>query len=636
MKYIIFIAVVLFVSCRQSLRLEQALTLAGDNRAELETVLAHYKENPADSLKYRAAVFLIENMPIHYYMEENRELYFLMDSLNQSSLSDDEVYNKLDSIKNIYPESTIGTHYDITTLTSDFLISHIDKIFSVWQQTSWANKYDFQDFCEYVLPYSVSTEKREFWIDYYREKYKSALSEYTNEITLVDICDRLNDSLIAKYPLQIKNDALPDYSPIMSDNIRFGRCDSYTFRTIYLMRSLGIPVGLDFSPMWMSFLMGHSWNMLLAENGKSYPFMGFDENIQQWVFAKEAPKIYRKTFSVQKECLAVQKINEPIPPLFKQKNIKDVSSEYFQGTDVEINIEKKTSSKIAYLCVYNNLEWIPVHWSKIRNNRVLFDKMRNSFAYLPAYYTGKIVAAANPIILDSLGNMHPIKPDYSEKQTLILDRKFPLRRIISYVNRMLDGRFEAANRVDFSDAEELYTIKESPKLIPNIIDLKSDKTYRYIRYFGAVESHCNVAEIAIYTVQNAVYHKLSGKIIGTEGSNGDGRQKKAAFDGDPLSFFDHLADSNIWLGLDFGKPQRIDRISYIPRNDDNNIRPGDLYELFFWDNGQWNSLGQKTGDDSYVLVYENCPSGALFLLHNHTRGREERPFTYENGRQVWW
>jgi hypothetical protein len=85
-----------------------------------------------------------------------------------------------------------------------------------------------------------------------------------------------------------------------------------------------------------------------------------------------------------------------------------------------------------------------------------------------------------------------------------------------------------------------------------------------------------------------------------------------------------------------GKQEQIARIRYLPRNDDNNIRPGDEYELFYWDKGQWNSLGKQTGTDKYVLRYDNCPSNTLFLLHNHTRGKEERIFTYENGKQKWW
>ena len=44
-------------------RLEYALSQAGPNRVELEKVLDRYSRAPEDSLKYEAAVFLIENIP---------------------------------------------------------------------------------------------------------------------------------------------------------------------------------------------------------------------------------------------------------------------------------------------------------------------------------------------------------------------------------------------------------------------------------------------------------------------------------------------------------------------------------------------------------------------------------------------
>jgi hypothetical protein len=62
-KTVISILLVVSFSCHhQADFLQQSLSLADSNRTELERVLSHYSENPADSLKYRAAVFLIENM----------------------------------------------------------------------------------------------------------------------------------------------------------------------------------------------------------------------------------------------------------------------------------------------------------------------------------------------------------------------------------------------------------------------------------------------------------------------------------------------------------------------------------------------------------------------------------------------
>ena len=65
--------------------------------------------------------------------------------------------------------------------------------------------------------------------------------------------------------------------------------------------------------------------------------------------------------------------------------------------------------------------------------------------------------------------------------------------------------------------------------------------------------------------------------------------------------------------------------------------PGEEYELCYWDGEGWSSLGRQIGRRAtQELVYDNVPAGALLILHNHTKGKEERIFTYENGRQVWW
>lgn len=66
-KYIVFIILlcVSITACDRSHDplLEEALEIAGENRSELEQVLAHYAD---DSLKLEAAKYLIRYMPGHY------------------------------------------------------------------------------------------------------------------------------------------------------------------------------------------------------------------------------------------------------------------------------------------------------------------------------------------------------------------------------------------------------------------------------------------------------------------------------------------------------------------------------------------------------------------------------------------
>lgn len=77
-------------------------------------------------------------------------------------------------------------------------------------------------------------------------------------------------------------------------------------------------------------------------------------------------------------------------------------------------------------------------------------------------------------------------------------------------------------------------------------------------------------------------------------------------------------------------------IRYFPRSDGDMIEPGDEYEMRYWQAGQWHSLGRKTAE-TVSLVYDNIPSGAVYILIDLTKGQSERIFLLDgNCRQEWW
>lgn len=80
----------------------------------------------------------------------------------------------------------------------------------------------------------------------------------------------------------------------------------------------------------------------------------------------------------------------------------------------------------------------------------------------------------------------------------------------------------------------------------------------------------------------------------------------------------------------------MSRIKYIGRNDGNGIEQGDEYELYYWNQaGYWKLLGETKAMDN-VLYFSDVPSNGLYILKDITKGKEERIFTYENNRQIWW
>ncbi len=62
--------------------------------------------------------------------------------------------------------------------------------------------------------------------------------------------------------------------------------------------------------------------------------------------------------------------------------------------------------------------------------------------------------------------------------------------------------------------------------------------------------------------------------------------------------------------------------------------PGVEYELFYWQD-EWESLGVQTATDE-PMIWEDVPAGALYWLIEKDEGREERIFTYEDDKQIWW
>lgn len=88
MKHALYILLAIFlVSCQMKTAepgLEEALSKAGGNRSELLRVLRHYEES-SDSLKLRAAAFLIGNMADKGYLTGAAidEYYAFIDSVYQ-------------------------------------------------------------------------------------------------------------------------------------------------------------------------------------------------------------------------------------------------------------------------------------------------------------------------------------------------------------------------------------------------------------------------------------------------------------------------------------------------------------------------------------------------------------------------
>jgi hypothetical protein len=642
--YLLFLSFIITSCISYPDCLKVNLQLAGQNRNELKKVIRHYSSR-SDSLKRKAAIFLIGNMENHYsYVSKKWDSFQVeLDTLFKKEDRGIELYNGFNTLYDKYSIGVKDITYvsDLQTMSAKYLIYNIDQAFKTWE-SPYCNYLNFDDFCEYILPYRVGTEPLCDWKAEFSKRFLpnlyAKLGGRKESITAVNICDELKSypyNTITFFPGNI-----PDYNVHLLTVMRLGSCRYFSIQALFAARCMGIPVALDYTPQWATRSFGHEWNALITRTGKPLSF-GIGDHVELGKHIENVPdripaKVYRETFATQRLSLAMIHGNEDIPPTLASPCIKDVTNDYYATTDVSVKplITIPTKNKFVYLSVFDNKNWIPVAWTKVEKNGYLFQNVNRDIVCLPSFYSwGGVFPAAYPVILRKVGTTTVLKPDLNKRETVILKRKYQ-DRMCSYLGfAMLGGRFQLANDSTFKDAIDIYKISVKPEQYYQIVNINPTKKYKYFRYLAPEKTHGEVAEIEVYEVGSK--NKLSGKLIGN-----DTLISKSllinAFDGDPLTRFSTKGVDGTWVGLKFNAPKSIDRIVYLPFNDDNCIDNNQLYELFYWDN-KWISLGkQKGSSETYRLVYDNVPSNALLLLRNLTKGEEERIFTYENGEQVWW
>lgn len=630
----LIVITLLFVCCQQnSQKIEEALKLAGNNRVALEKVIKHYQA-PKDSLKLKATYFLIENMENKYSDQMSHEDNYRKELYQSATIIDpfagDISASKtsffLDSINPRYSKELITFESDLNTISSEMLINNIDLAFEKWNSYPHKKDYTTEEFFRWVLPYRVGYERLENW------REKAIKSSNSNDVeNILAVLPTLYNAGMSKCMIATS------FSDI--DTIKRGTCDQLASFALFLTRANGIPSAIDCVPAWSNRSGSHVWNTLLLPKGK----------IKGEKFSNNVSKIYRRSFEVQRdEILYKYRETESIPAFFSNFDLIDVTSQYNIPTStITINNLKKTDSKLVWLSTFNNFNWVPVAYTKNENGQAVFKKMargnvsdeskRTNYistgkgvVYLPSFYkNNNIISAASPFILKQNGIIKTLEIDTLKKQSLYLMRKYPKQESFELgEKRMVGGKFEGSNRIDFKDAETILEIQRKQKYCLESFRINPKKRYRYFRFIKK-DSCMDIAEINFF---NGSF-KLNGKPINDK-NNILTYPVSNLFDGKLHTYCQIKGKSTVWIGLDFSKATKVTAISFSSRTDDNEISIGDTYQLSYWNQG-WVSVGSQIAKE-HVLRWDNLPTNTLYLLRNLSRGIEQRIFTYENEKQVWW
>jgi hypothetical protein len=615
-------------------KVKEVLGIAENNRSELEKVIDHYRK-VGDEQKLKAAYFLIGNMANKYSTvwlnrKEYDKLYRFIDSTRANNKTAEV---RWDSLKKVYGVKT-DKKLDAVNIKASLLIDNIDVAFYTWRNTPWGKYYNFDQFCEYILPYRISDEPLENWRPFFFKEMQWVLDSLHNKKDVRIACKFINDWVNHHHRLLGTLGEVPKLGAIDAYYHPAGICEHRILLTVSILRTFGIPCAIDYTPQYTNFPGGHPWIVLIDTTGKPMAFSGGDilkypkTNKMPMGFGKwTATKIYRNTFAYEFDFFK----SKAFGTLFNNP-CYDVTNLYDMKMGSVCFGLPKTETNDIFLCTFGKQSKIvPVACTKAHNDKVVFENVGLNAFYLPAVYRAdELVPLLTASYFDSLGVKIDYVPNIEKKRDLILTRKYPDISAMKYYGGFLLGaKIEASTDKSFKHPVLLHQIDSIPYYFVSY-PVSDNRKFKYARYLAADTGYNCLAELEFFSDTT----KLSGKIENSEASINPKTVEwaKAIFDGDIKTFMS--VGKKAWVMLTFDKPYSITKIKYVQRNDMNFVERGHKYELLYF-NKEWISFGVQKANDSY-LHFSNVPTNTILLLRDLSEGNQERMFKYENGKQIFW
>lgn len=403
----------------------------------VEEIREHYKKD-SNPLKLKAAIFLLENLYSHKtLMSTFSTKEGVSHDFNEFNYEDIDIAEEnLNSFITKGGKHKLRSIYDMEKVTTSFIISIVDSSMNAWESSPWKDTYDFNTFCEYILPYRNTSEPvGNNWKQRFYEQYKSVINNAEDKEDPVSVCTSLLQEMDF-FEYQRKRE-LPQ--PALSiDQMHFrkkGLCEDLANVALLNARAIGLAVTYDFTPYNAASSNSHYWNTILNKEGKHIPFNGnldlpysFDANYRR------LGKVVRKVFSNPKNNLTnfVKKNQIPDRKL-KDAHIIDVTNEYVDTYNVDYKFADAKNKKVAYITVFNKNKWRALWWSKLDDKGdAKFTNMGSNIVYLPALskevtYKGRkgtgLALETYPIWLDKQGKQTILKPNFNNSFSCTISRE---------------------------------------------------------------------------------------------------------------------------------------------------------------------------------------------------------------------
>ena len=680
--YSLLFASTLLVSCINHAGVDKTLSLAGENRSELEKVLAYYKKS-GERKKYRAACYLIDNMKYHGSYGKIEYLDNRIDSLareadvayysdvkgmSHKEILSDDVKRKMDNAGKEYCKK-LGElsydsvkyskrfHPDYKEIDSKFLIEHIDYAFEMWETSPYAENLSFDEFCEYLLPYrSIPGYKH---LDNNVEFY-SWFGKYFTNVG----CDSLTDFLRLYHTTMLNTHRYlgnfkygytmnPGLCCAFYEDTR--DCYDMAYLCAGIFRSIGIPTYVAVNLAYQDLNGIHVLCASMDKNGswKFYdPEWLFEGTNEEYMIEKRYMNIHRYSFSLPESSVVASCNQSNLIPASLKQLCEDVSADAIQTVKYYIKHNGNENYPVAYLASFCSTgELIPVAWGKKSGDTFCFENVMLDRLYFPVMYNnGKITPFASPFMLkknksQSNGYRYITYTSVDNKIVNgICTRKYPIKLSTKErIKKMVGIHVIASDNYDYSNCDTLAVIDFLPEPQLQDLTLKCDRPYKYYRIQTGNHDCLNLSEVYFLAPKSYGYsNSLAVPQLPIIPNTENDTIEYVCFRDVPEEEFLRRAenDGNMQttsatscVNLRFNEQRYMTKVRFAPLNAENNIFPEHEYILYKWSETGWERIGHKKANAHY-LSFNNVEVGRLYWLKNITTGKEESPFVFdENGKQ---
>lgn len=627
-KYLIYSiclsALCLLWGCGSRGSVDAVLDAAGDNRAEIEQVIARYEDtDTAEAARWLVGAMLGRNGRVGAGMDSLETIYAQLPNgatwqLDSAQLARGRNFANL-------PLEKVS---DAAAIPADYLISNLRDAYRLRDSRKWNAQLSDEQFCELLLPYRIGDEPLSDW----RRAYRRWLAPVEDSIALIDNAvdaARIVSRFIGSCPY---NDQLstPHRSAIALLEHPVGYCREDCDRTVYAMRAAGIPVAVDMMLVSPENGGGHQWNvvydneagiMRMFDNLRYPPTR--DRIHNDW---RRKGKVYRFVSEPQTGRLDIRKSAPHAPAGLTNPWLRDVTAEYFGHNEAEIKVDAPSGE--VYLGLFTPSGYKPIDIARVSGGKAMFKNIEPELIYFPIEWrSGGFTPCGMPFLLSTDGGIRIFEADTSVVSCARLTRKYPLRfmnreRLASVVGLHVQSSSSAAG-----PWRDIHVIERPATGNYHRIPLEQPVGDRYIRLFKEGATGANISEL-IASDDSLALHTRPLEIAG----NAEARLR-----------YRTLADGNIMTGtllaagaedlvFRVGGAEPVTNLFVVPGNDDNFVVPGQDYELFYYTAEGWKSLGRKVSQ-GFDVEFE-VPENAVLLLRNHTKGVEEQVFVMGGGRQL--